>query len=134
MYHNIGLLSISLHFLFSSVNSDSFLTRCIHLLAELSQQKSMADKVSSLLPAVAEPVRHRHYDRQHLSLLETLLCRIPHIARGLGKRLFKRHLELFLDHMFYGTVRSTSLCTVYMSSTHESQLGQVDIDFSVSIL
>ena len=103
------------HFLFSSVNIDSLLTRCIHLLAELSQQKSMADKVSSLLPAVAETVRHRHYC-QHLSLLETLLRRLPHIARGLGKRLFKRHLVLFLDHMFYGTV---SYYTVYMSSTQK---------------
>jgi hypothetical protein len=81
---------------------------CIHLLAELSQQKPMTDKVSSLLPAVAEVTRHRHY-RQHLSLLETLLHRLPHIARGLGKRTFKRHLELFLDGIFYGATSDTAL-------------------------
>ena len=61
----------------------------------------MTDKVSSLLPAVAEVTRHRHY-RQHLSLLETVLHKLPLIARGLGKRTFKRHLELFLDSIFYG--------------------------------
>ena len=66
----------------------------------------MSDKVSSLLPAVAEVTRHRHY-HQHLSLLETLLHRLPHIARGLGKRTFKRDLELFLDGIFYGAVSSS---------------------------
>ena len=66
----------------------------------------MTDKVSSLLPAVAEVTRHRHY-HQHISLLETLLHRLPHIARGLGKRTFKRHLELFLDGIFYGAVSSS---------------------------
>ena len=73
----------------------------------------MADKVSSLLPAVAEVTRHRHY-RQHLSLLETVLHRLPPIARGLGKRTFKRHLELFLDSIFYGAV---SLCVHFMPYT-----------------
>ena len=63
----------------------------------------MADKVCSLLPAVAEAARHRHY-RQHLSLLETVLRRLPQIAKGLGKRPFKKHIELFLDSVFYGAV------------------------------
>ncbi|CAI8037892.1 hypothetical protein GBAR_LOCUS21167 [Geodia barretti] len=81
---------------------------CIHLLAELSQQKGMGDKVSSLLPALGEVARHHGY-RQHLSLLETLLHRLPHLARGLGKRPFKRHLELFIDTIFYGAASDSAL-------------------------
>ena len=99
----------TLHVLFCCFPlSSSPYTRCIHLLAELSQQKGMGDKVSSLLPALGE-VAHHHGYRQHLSLLETLLHRLPHLARGLGKRPFKRHLELFIDTIFYGAVSSLSL-------------------------
>ena len=50
--------------------------------------EGMGDEVSSLLPALGEVARHHGY-RQHLSLLETLLHRLPHLARGLGKRPFK---------------------------------------------
>ena len=88
----------------------------------------MSDKVSSLLPAVAEVTRHRHY-RQHLSLLETLLHRLPHIARGLGKRMFKRHLELFLDSIFYGAVSSSCVHVMhtYCTSSHENNIMQLMI-------
>lgn len=32
------------------------------------------------------------------------VSQLPIMAKALGKRVFKRHLELFLDVMFYGMV------------------------------
>lgn len=111
--------------IFSCVMLCLCFSSCVHLLAELSQQKPYTDKVSSLLPLVAESARHKHYS-QHYSYLETVFkqvrfitenmfshscelwmhcyTQLPVIARALGKRLFKRHLELFLDPMFYALV------------------------------
>ena len=102
------------------------LNSCIHLLAELSQQKPVANKVSSMLPVLAEATRHRHY-RQHLSLLETLLHRLPHIAKGLGKTQFKRHLELFLDSVFYGAVSSQQALTCTGTCTPEMYMYTIYI-------
>ena len=48
--------------------------RCVHLLAELSQQRSYADEAASLLPMVAEAARHNSSTTpQHRSFMETVL-------------------------------------------------------------
>ncbi len=40
-----------------------------------------------------------------LNVLSLSLClQLPVFAKSLGKRVFKRHLELFLDSIFYGLV------------------------------
>ena len=46
-----------------------------HLLAELGKRRSCAERVSTLLPALADACRHRHYP-QHLNLLETTLKQV----------------------------------------------------------
>ena len=49
--------------------------RCVHLVAELSQLKPYVDKISSLLPSIAESARHKHY-AQHYSYLETVFKQV----------------------------------------------------------
>ena len=49
---------------------------------------------------MAEAVRHRHYT-MHYHLLETLAKLLPVLAKKLGKKYFKPHLELFFDALFY---------------------------------
>ena len=51
------------------------LCSCVHLLAALSQQLSCVEKVSSLLPVVADATRHKEYS-QHYSFLETVLKQV----------------------------------------------------------
>lgn len=52
------------------------------------------------LPLMADAVRHKHYIK-HFVLLETLWAILPDIAEHMGKKNFKRYLELFFDAMVY---------------------------------
>ena len=61
--------------------------RCVHLVAELSQLKPYIDKVSSLLPLVAESARHKHY-AQHYSYLETVFKQVTTVLH------FQRRYEM----------------------------------------
>ena len=51
------------------------LCSCVHLLAALSQQRSCVEKVSTLLPVVADATRHKEYS-QHYNFLETVLKQV----------------------------------------------------------
>lgn len=73
---------------------------CLYLICEMSSIPACLEQVAQLLPKVEEAVRHRHYT-MHYHLLETMARVLPSIAKGLGKRLFKPHLERFFDHLFY---------------------------------
>lgn len=55
------------------------LYRCVHLLAALSQQPSYVEKVSSLLPLMADATRHKEYS-QHYNFLETVLKQVSDIC------------------------------------------------------
>ncbi|XP_071507896.1 uncharacterized protein [Diadema antillarum] len=72
---------------------------CIDLLTELSTIQSLASHVASFLPMVAG-AGHRQDYPQHVALLETICNQLPILARNLGKRHFKPHLELFFDIIF----------------------------------
>ena len=41
------------------------------------------------------------------------ICQLPVIAKGIGKNLFKRYLELFIDTIFYSLVRFISSFIYY---------------------
>ncbi|EDO29281.1 predicted protein, partial [Nematostella vectensis] len=73
---------------------------CINLVAELSRQPPYQRAVMEVLPLVAKAGEYHHY-AQHPYLLETICKQVPVIARGLGKKLFKNYLELFLETLFY---------------------------------
>ncbi|KAK2178117.1 hypothetical protein NP493_558g01003 [Ridgeia piscesae] len=73
---------------------------CIYLLAELSQLPDAAADVAKELPLVATTASFQHYT-QHVHLLETMCKQLPVIAKGIGKRAFKMHIELFFDAIFY---------------------------------
>ncbi len=78
---------------------------CVHLLAELLSESSKLGEDHRLLLAplvedVASACGIRHYT-MHYSFMETAMKRLPDLARGLGKRPFKRHLESFMEPLFY---------------------------------
>ena len=75
---------------------------CLFLLAELSKTPNLAEILSNLLPKVEEAGRHRHYT-MHYHLLETLAKIIPILAKNLGKKYFKPHVESFFDPLFYAS-------------------------------
>ena len=81
---------------------------CIHLTAELSNNPDLSTVVAQLLPGVAKAVSFQHYP-QHVVLLETLCRQLPHIAKGIGKRNFKTHLESFFDPIFYSMTCDNAL-------------------------
>lgn len=73
---------------------------CIHIVAELSSLQQFASKIAELLPLVSKAVTYDHYTH-HTNMKETVCQRLPHIAKGLGKRYFKMYLEIFFDTIFY---------------------------------
>ena len=70
------------------------LCRCVHLLAALSQQPSCVEKVSSLLPVVADATRHKEYS-QHYNFLETVLKQVsdPCLTHALVITLMKGYIQ-----------------------------------------
>ncbi|KAL3213908.1 hypothetical protein MRX96_007314 [Rhipicephalus microplus] len=102
---------------------------CIHLIAELSQVPQVSTSVAEFLPALSEASRHRHYVH-HVVLLETLCSQLPNIVKGVGKRVFKMHIELFLEPIFYSLN-----CENALTSSAASQcLNQLASLFGPSIL
>ncbi|XP_041353501.1 uncharacterized protein LOC121371570 [Gigantopelta aegis] len=85
---------------------------CIHLVAELSPIRAVTQKLNPIFPLMAKACSYRHYT-QHVYLLESMCKQLANIAKGLGKRPFKQHLEAFLDPIFY----SLSCDNVLTSST-----------------
>lgn len=102
---------------------------CIHLIAELSQVPQVSTSVAEFLPALSEASRHRHY-AHHVVLLETLCSQLPNIVKGVGKRVFKVHIELFFEPIFYSLN-----CENALTSSAASQcLNQLASLFGPSIL
>eukprot|EP00118_Oscarella_pearsei_P001458 m.7493 g.7493 ORF g.7493 m.7493 type:complete len:648 (+) comp18796_c0_seq1:28-1971(+) len=87
---------------------------CVVLLAELARLSFAADEVLSVLPSLAESCNCKSYP-QHFSFLETVWKQLPRIAKGVGKRKFKRHLELFFPSLFYSLDCSVPLTSVAAS-------------------
>lgn len=81
---------------------------CVHLVAELSQINEVVAPVCEILPLVQKATNHKHYTH-HVCLLESLCKQIPNICKGLGKRLFKRYMDLFLDDLFYSLESENAL-------------------------
>lgn len=102
---------------------------CIHLISELSQVPQVSTSVAEFLPALSEASRHRHY-AHHVVLLETLCSQLPNVVKGVGKRAFKMHLELFFEPIFYSLN-----CENALTSSAASQcLNQLSSLFGPSIL
>lgn len=95
--------------------------RFVYLAGELAGVPEAAAEVTACLPMLAEAVRHKHYT-SHVTLLETLCKTLPQLARGLSKRVFKTHLHLFLDSIFYALVTAvvslTSVPTLKGNNWH----------------
>ncbi|KAJ8045682.1 putative serine/threonine-protein phosphatase PP2A regulatory subunit [Holothuria leucospilota] len=81
---------------------------CINLLAELSSLSHLAQPVSNLLPSLAKVLDKKDYT-QHVTLLETACLQLPVIGKGIGKRFFKPHLELFFESIFYSLTCNNAL-------------------------
>ncbi|XP_068210771.1 uncharacterized protein [Palaemon carinicauda] len=94
----------------------------VYLASELAGVPESAPEVISCLGLMAEAVRHKHYTA-HVTLLETLCKTLPHLAKGLSKRVFKSHLYLFLDSIFYALECENAL-TSSAASQCLTQLGQ----------
>ncbi|XP_014671947.1 PREDICTED: uncharacterized protein LOC106812561 [Priapulus caudatus] len=73
---------------------------CVHMMAELASISECSKEVFDLLPVLAKASGLHHY-HQHYVFLESLCKQLPIIAKGVGKKIFKTHLELFLDPVFY---------------------------------
>ena len=73
---------------------------CVYLANELADINGFAENIAHLLPQIQEASRHRHY-AMHFYFLETVAKVLPSLAKKLGKKLFKPHLEGFLDGLFY---------------------------------
>jgi hypothetical protein len=83
----------------------------LYLASELASVDGCAEMVASTLPKLEEAVRHKHYT-MHFSFLETLAKVLPTIGKGIGKRLFKPHLEGFFDSLFYACAGENALAAV----------------------
>ncbi|XP_054710418.1 uncharacterized protein LOC129220102 [Uloborus diversus] len=102
---------------------------CIHLIGELSQIDELATHVCEMLPLLHEAVSHRHYTH-HVCLLESLCKQLPRICKGIGKKIFKQYLEIFLDDIFYSLT-----CENILTSTAGSQcLSELSVLLGASIL
>ena len=73
---------------------------CVYLLAELSQNPIAHSRIVEIIPLLSEAVRIRHYS-QHIQLFETICRALPLIAKGVGKKVFKPQLHLFIEMLFY---------------------------------
>ena len=74
---------------------------CLHLAAEMVVvSKKAASALPPLFPHLLAALKHRDYP-QHVVFHESFCRRLPDLARGLGKQVFKRHLESFFPALFY---------------------------------
>ncbi|XP_059472766.1 uncharacterized protein LOC132195063 [Neocloeon triangulifer] len=85
-----------------------FADGCVMLFAELSMVPSATNTVAAALPKLAEACRLRHYS-SHLTFLETVCKNLPTIAKGVGRKNFKQHLDEFFDPIFYALESENAL-------------------------
>lgn len=71
---------------------------CVYLMRELAAK--YPDEITPMLEALATVSGLRHFNH-HLHLLETIWKQLPTIAEGVGKKKFKRYIELFIDNWYY---------------------------------
>ena len=69
------------------------------MLRELSSPDIAPITAQELLPEVAELARLHHFPQTD-SLKESIWRQLPVVAKRLGKKAFKQHLELFLPALF----------------------------------
>ena len=79
---------------------------CVYLLRELAPLRP--DTVTALLPLLAEIADLRDF-KHHFHLLETIWKQLPTIAKGVGKKAFKKSIELFFPAMHYSLVSTNQL-------------------------
>jgi len=88
---------------------------CLHLAAEIVLvSKDGASKVSSLFPLLVTALKHHDYP-QHVVFHESFCKRLPDLAKGLGKQVFKRHLESFFSPLFYSLDSEVTLTSAAAS-------------------
>ncbi|KAI6652662.1 hypothetical protein LOD99_4445 [Oopsacas minuta] len=73
---------------------------CVYLIAELSQNQITHKYIFEVLQLLSEAVRHKHYS-QHIQLFETICRALPLVAKGIGKKEFKKYFHLFIEMLFY---------------------------------
>ena len=83
---------------------------CLFLMSELSTLPECHEMVASMLSKASKAARQKHYT-MHYCFLETLCKVLPTIGKGIGKRLFKPHLEDFFDAIFYARESDNSLAS-----------------------
>ena len=81
----------------------------VYMLRELSAVAP--EQVVAFLPGLADISRLCHFSHC-LVLQENIWKQLPVIAKNVGKKAFKAHLEDFLDPMFKGLVCGHRLCEV----------------------
>ncbi|GAB6021645.1 hypothetical protein CHUAL_004229 [Chamberlinius hualienensis] len=72
----------------------------VFLMSELALLPKVVRRIEKLLPLLSEVAGKRHFTH-HYILLETICKQLPVIAKGVGKREFKRYAELFFEPLFY---------------------------------
>ncbi|XP_015919136.2 uncharacterized protein [Parasteatoda tepidariorum] len=95
----------------------------VYLTAELAQINEITSHVCELLPLVHEAASCKHYTH-HVVLLESLCKLLPNICKGVGKKIFKQYLDMFLEDVFYSltcenilTSSAASQCLSLLSSS-----------------
>jgi len=73
------------------------------LLSELSTVPAANSAVTAALPVLSEVCSLKHYS-SHLVFLETVCKHLPTIAKGVGRKNFKLHLDSFFKPIFYALV------------------------------
>lgn len=81
---------------------------CVILVTELATIPSAAPSLPPVLPLMATACTKRHYNA-HLNFLETVCKHLPTIAKGIGKKNFKLHIDNFLEPVFYALESENSL-------------------------
>lgn len=108
---------------------------CVYLISELlmtetgTASQDLSSRVAKLFPLVIKASSYQHFT-QHVVFAETICRQIPIIAKRMGKRPFKPHLELFFGIIFYALECDTQLT----SSAAEDCLTQLASYLGPSIL
>ncbi|XP_012562698.2 uncharacterized protein LOC100213644 [Hydra vulgaris] len=81
---------------------------CVYLLSELSSVSDVHKHVVESIRHLIEAIKFKHYIH-HLNFFESVSKVLPNIAKGLGKRIFKQHIEGFFDMLFYSLSSENAL-------------------------
>lgn len=82
------------------------LSSAVYLLAELAAQYPRL--ILNFVPTLVEISQLHHYTHHH-QLLENIWKQLPTIAKGVGKKEFKRHLESFVPALHYSLRANNNL-------------------------